>query len=75
MAITFTQEDLDNLKEMLVTGVMETEAQGRKLKFRSKDELISLINTIEKSLNGSTSNPETDFQVGGFNRKGCSDEE
>lgn len=72
MAITYTQDDLDQLKDALVTGLTELTVQGRTMKFRTKDELISLIGMIEESL--SSSDAESDFQIGGFNRKGDIDE-
>ncbi len=69
MAVTFTQDDLDTLKDALVTGLTELTVQGRQMKFRTKDELVSLINMIENQLNASTTDPETDFVVGGFDKR------
>lgn len=74
MAIVFTQDDLDNLKEALVTGAMEITVQGRTIKYRSKDEIISLITMIEKQLTASSTNLDSDFVVGGFDRRNTDDQ-
>lgn len=75
MAIVFTQADLDNLKEALVTGAMEIEVQGRKIKYRSQDEILSLIGQIEDQLAGSAVVEDSDFVVGGFDRRNEDDHE
>lgn len=72
MGITFTQQDLDNLKEALVTGLMEITVQGRTVKYRSQADIISLIGDIEASL--ASGDAESDFVVGGFDKRDIKDE-
>ncbi len=56
-SITFTQTDLDNLKEALVTGAEEITIGDKKIKFRNQDHLMELIKMAQNSIDGSaTSN-------------------
>lgn len=53
MAITFTQQDLDNLKEALLTGAEEVQIGDRRIKYRSQQHLEKLIQMVEASLSNS----------------------
>ena len=50
MAITYTQADLDSLNEALLTGAEEVVIGERKIKYRSKADLLSLIKMIQEKL-------------------------
>lgn len=68
----FTQQDLDNLKEALVSGAATVMVNGRSITYRSKQDLLDLIKLVEDSLAGSDVAGEdlSSIVVGGFNRKG-----
>ncbi len=54
MAIVYTQTDLDNLKEALLTGADEVTIGDRRIRYRSQAQLMSLIKTVKEYLEGST---------------------
>lgn len=67
--VTFTQEDLDTLKEALVSGATRVTIGDRTVEFRSKSELLELIDLVETQLAGGTAATEnTTVIVGGFQR-------
>lgn len=68
----FTQQDLDNLKEALVSGAATVMVNGRSITYRSKQDLLDLIKLVEESLAGDDVSGEdlSSVVVGGFNRKG-----
>lgn len=69
--ITYTQDDLDALKEALLTGASQVTVNGRTIIYRSKKELMELIGMIEDQLSGNTNlESSTTVVVGGFSRKG-----
>lgn len=61
MSLSFTQANLDALKEALLTGATEVQIGDRVVKYRSQKEILKMINIIEEHLNGisSTSAPNT----------------
>lgn len=72
--LVFTQDDLDALKEALLTGAEEVQIGDRRIRFRSKAELLDLIKLVQESLeDASDSQINTDVVVGGFRKrpKGC----
>jgi collagenase-like PrtC family protease len=50
--IVFTQTDLDNLKEALLTGADEVVIGDRKIRYRSQQHLLQLIKMAQDSING-----------------------
>ena len=46
----FTQDQLDKLKEALISGATSISMDGRTISFRSQDDLRSLIAEIERAL-------------------------
>jgi hypothetical protein len=52
---SFTQAHLDNLREMAASGVTEATYDGKTIKYRSLDELLRAIATIERALGLSVS--------------------
>ena len=70
--MTFTQQDLDNLKEALVSGATTIMVNGRSITYRSKQDLLSIIKLVEDSLAGNDVSGEelSSIVVGGFQRKG-----
>ena len=50
--MTFSQNDLDNLKEALLSGADEVQIGDRRIKFKSKKELLELIELVENSIEG-----------------------
>ena len=48
----FTQQDLDNLKEALVSGAATVMVNGRSITYRSKQDLLDLIKLVEDDLAG-----------------------
>lgn len=47
------QEKLANLEESIAEGVLEVEFQGRKVKYRSLDEMRRIANGLRKDINNS----------------------
>lgn len=73
--INYTQDDLDALKEALLTGATQVTVNGRTIIYRSKKDLMDLIKMIEDQLSGAdNSESSTTVVVGGFNRKGSKNE-
>lgn len=70
--ITFTQADLDNLKEALVSGASSVTIGDRTVTFRTKQELIDLIGFVKAQLNGEADD-SSPVVVGGFSRKPSSE--
>lgn len=66
--ITFTQEDLDNLKEALTSGASSVTIGDRTVTFRSKQELLDLIALVSTQLSGDADDSSS-VVVGGFSRK------
>lgn len=56
MALTFTQADLDNLKEALVSGALRVRIGDREVMYRSQAELLKVIELVQNSLSA----PSTD---------------
>lgn len=54
MAVTFTQTDLDNLKEALLTGAEEVVIGDRKIRYRSQTHLLQLIKMAQEYIDGAT---------------------
>lgn len=68
--ITYTQEDLDTLKEALVSGASSVTIGDRTVQFRSKKELLELIEMVKQQLDGdAAAASNTSIVVGGFSRK------
>lgn len=55
MALTFTQADLDRLKEAYLTGAKEVQVGDRKIVYDSPKDLLAKIQQIESYLSGSPS--------------------
>lgn len=69
--VTWTSTDLANAKAALATGALEVQIGDRRVKYRSQDELIRLIQMIESYLNGTTSTSDNPSVVkAGFSRGG-----
>lgn len=68
----FTQDDLNNLKDALVSGAATVMVNGRSITYRSKQDLLDLIKLVEDDLAGNDISGEdlSSVVVGGFNRKG-----
>lgn len=50
MAVTYTQADLDALKEALVTGASEVQIGDRRLKYRTQAELLQAMKIVQSFL-------------------------
>lgn len=69
-AITFTQTDLDNLKEALVTGAEEMVIGDKKIRFRSQKHLLELIKLAQESINGDATSTTSSSTIQGTFSKG-----
>jgi hypothetical protein len=71
MALTFTQADLDALKEAFVTGALEVQIGDRRVKYRSQSELLAAIDMVQNALNGVSDDIDDNptMIVGGYSRK------
>lgn len=54
-SITYTQTDLDNLKEALLTGAEEVVIGDREIRYRGQQHLLQLIKMVQDSINGAIS--------------------
>jgi hypothetical protein len=71
LSLTFTQDDLDNLKEALISGADEVQIGDRRVKFKSRSEILELINLITTSMNGVTAaSAASSFIQATFDKKG-----
>ena len=50
MAVTYTQADLDALKEALVTGASEVQIGDRKIRYRSQVEILQAMKIVQTFL-------------------------
>lgn len=69
----YTQDDLTTLKSALMSGAQSVTVGDRSITLRSKEELLALIDIVEKDLAGDTSSQaleNTSVIVSGFSRKG-----
>lgn len=48
--MSFTQTDLDNINAAIAAGEMTVETQGRRVTYRSIDELLKARSTIQSDL-------------------------
>lgn len=49
--MAYTQEDLDNINEAIATGAKTVEIQGRKVEYRSLEEMIAIKKLISDEVN------------------------
>lgn len=69
MAVTFTQTDLDNLKEALLTGAEEVVIGDRKIRYRSQTHLLQLIKMAQEYIDGAaTSSTSTSLIQAKFSK-------
>jgi hypothetical protein len=54
VALTFTQADLDALKEAFVTGALEVQIGDRRVRYRSQSELLAALRMVEEAVSGIT---------------------
>lgn len=47
---TYTQAQLDNLREMAASGITEASYDGKTIKYRTMAELLQAISIIERAL-------------------------
>lgn len=52
MAITYTQADLDALKDILLTGAGSVAIGDRRVDYRSQEQIKQLIAEVSAALNG-----------------------
>jgi len=52
--MSFTQADLDNLNAAIVGGTLEVEYQGRRVRFRSVDELLKAYDHVKSVMASQT---------------------
>jgi hypothetical protein len=59
MAITYTQDDLDALKEILLTGAGSVQIGDKKIEYRSQSQILALIKMVQENLEDSSSDDPT----------------
>ncbi len=67
MAITWTQEEIDELKAAIAKGVLTVKYGGppsREVTYRSLDEMLALLSQMESSVGGRTSFRRVRFRQG-----------
>jgi hypothetical protein len=72
MAVTYTQADLDALKDALVTGASEVQIGDRKIRYRSQAELLQAMKIVEAQLTPVSTSVSTSLIQGTY-RKGQSE--
>lgn len=73
MAITFTQADLDALKEAFVTGALEVQIGDRRVVYRSQKDLLAAMKMIEDAVTGVSDDIDDNPNVvqAGYSRSQC----
>lgn len=71
--LNFTEQDLNNLKDALKSGVTTVTIGNRSMTYRSLDDILKLIKLIENNINDTASESTTNV-VSGFSRKGENNE-
>lgn len=51
--MSWTQTDVDNLKEAIASGAAEIQFSDRRIKFRSKQEMLDLLKLMQDDIAGS----------------------
>lgn len=70
MAVTYTQADLDSLNEALLTGAEEVTIGDRRIKYRSKADLLGLIKMIQEKLDNAANATKSSSTVQATYKKG-----
>ncbi len=52
MALTFTQADLDRLKEAYLTGAREVQVGDRKIVYNSPKDILAAIQVVQEYIEG-----------------------
>jgi hypothetical protein len=73
MAIVYTQTDLDNLNEALLTGAEEVRIGDRIIRYRSQDKLLQLIQIVSSYLENTTSDSDSTSLIQATFTKGRSE--
>lgn len=68
MSITFTQQDLDNLKAALVTGASQVRIGDRTVVYRSQKEILEAIKMIQEFLETDSDDESPDLVQATFSR-------
>lgn len=53
--MAYTQAQIDELKRIRATGALEGEFEGRRVKYRSLEEIDRIIADMERAVNGTSS--------------------
>jgi hypothetical protein len=74
--VTFTQQDLETLKEALLTGAEEVQIGDRKIKYRGQDQILAAMKMVQDYLSGVTSDISSNPSVvqAGYSRSRRCDE-
>ncbi len=68
--MSFTQTDLDNINQAIVSGVLRVNINGADITYRSLDDLLRVKNQITTFLNQDVKNGAV-FQKLGFSKGLC----
>lgn len=52
MSLTFTQADLDRLKEAYLTGATKVQVGDRTIEYRSQKDLLAAIKNVQEYIDG-----------------------
>jgi len=52
MALTFTTDDLDRLKEAYLTGATKVKIGDREVEYRSQAQLLEAIKAVQSAIDG-----------------------
>ncbi len=76
MAVTFTQAELDALKEAFVSGTLEVHLGDRKVVYRSQKDLLAAIKMVSEAIDGISDDVDDNPNViqSGYARKPRVDE-
>lgn len=70
MAITYTQADLDSVKEALLTGATRVRIGDREIEYRSQKDLKALMAEISSYINGQPTSTTSPNNIGATFTKG-----
>lgn len=73
MAIVYTQADLDSLKEALLSGAEEVQIGDRKIRYRSRADLLATIKMVQESIDNTANSSVSTNLIQATYKKGRSE--
>lgn len=70
--MAWTQDEIDELKKAIASGAEEVQFSDRRIRFRSKQDMLDLLKLMQDEVSGaSSSEAVSPFQSVGFSKGKC----